>query len=204
MSIRRLTLLLVLTLQVGCLEDRQVRSSAAGKGVTDLTNPFFALAIQQNGRKVPIRDHTVVLRPETFDVLVALPQPGGVFVNASRKPDLARYAMRHGRVDDRMPLEAYSEEPSSILTLAPKGYAYWYYMAPGISKFTDVRIVQHPRMGRTWVCKKTLNAWRDANSSPGKMSQLRGTEIFLVFVKGDWREQRRVEQSHEWLRIVFR
>jgi hypothetical protein len=204
MNFHKLICVLAPILLVGCLEDKEIRPATSARSVTDLTNPHFALAVQQGGKKIPIRDHTVVLRRAPFDVLIALPAPGGVFVNASRKPDLARHAAQNPRIDDRMPLEAYSEEPSRILTLAPKGFAYWYYMAPGISKFTDVRIVGHPSMGRTWVCKKSLGAFRDSNSSPRKMSQIDADSIYLVFVKGQWRDQRRVAQAHEWLRVVFR
>jgi hypothetical protein len=197
--------LLCLLLLVAACDQREVRHAPADQAsVTDLTNPYFAVAIQQDGRKVPIREHTVVLRREAFDVLVALPTPGGVFVNASTSPDLARYARDNRRVDDRVALEAFSEEPSSILTLADRGFAYWYYMGPGISKFTDVRVLGHPQRGRTWVCKKSLTHWRDGNGPAVKLEHLSADQLYLVFVKADWEGQRRVEQAHEWLRVVFR
>ena len=190
----------------GCLDEPQVQPQGQADPLGVLTNPHFAISLQQDGRKIPIRNRTAVLRRGPFDILVALPTPGGVFVNADTQPSLHAIASSGGDVAAAAPLRAISENASSVLTLGERTWQYWYYLGPGISKFTDVREVgSRGSTDRTWVCKKALRSLRTPDGQVIPLEGGRG-ELYLVFIKAEWdaSHTERLEQSREALRILFR
>ena len=49
---------------------------------------FFAVAIEQDGKAVPVRDHQVRLKRKAFAIVLAFGRLDGVMVNASFSPRL--------------------------------------------------------------------------------------------------------------------
>ena len=175
----------------------------AQPATTDLANPHFAVAIQQGGRKVPLRDHVAAVPAGPMDLVFAFPAPDGVFVHASLSDELYARAAAGEAIEESLPLKGVSEFASSTLLLDAPGWQYWYYFGGEISKFTDVREIQAGGQ-RVWACKKSLaGVARVGQDKPVPLSDLKGRSLYLVLVKADWdaSHTRRVAQVRETLRI---
>ncbi|MFW5840715.1 MAG: hypothetical protein ACOCZE_09060 [Planctomycetota bacterium] len=206
MRIRRLMILMLLPL-AGCLEQSAEISPGKGNPLGVVSNEYFGLSVKQAGRDVPIRNRTVELRRGGFDLIFAFPVPSGVFVNASARPDFGREALAGADLAGQSPLVGLDEPNPAVLRITDRKWQYWYYLGPGISKFTDVREVQ-PGQGQriTWVCRKGILGYRVGSDRPVDLRSYPYDDLYLVIIKADWNagHTQRVEQAREVLHIRFR
>lgn len=202
-----ISMLLVPTCLVGCLDSDRRMQSGQGNPLGVLSNDYFGLSVKQAGRAVPIHGRTVELNRAGFELIFAFPVPSGVFVNASARPDFFRMAIEGGDLAGAAPLVGIEQDNPAVLHLNRAKWHYWYYLGPGISKFTDVRKVQPgPNSRITWVCRKALGGYRVETGRAVDFRSYPYDDLYLVIVKGDWdtTHTRRIEQAREVLHIRFR
>lgn len=164
----------------------------------------FALAIEQAGRRVPIRDGQAVLAKEPFTLIFAFRQLDGVLVNASLdergfqdaaagKPfsQLAGFSGRQIREEQF--------NPDQLLTLSAADYHYWSCLGPHNHKFDAVA----SRNGAV-VCRRTVARFADGQADPQNIAKLPGEALYLVIVRAEWSSGRRTETQRQCVKLVFR
>lgn len=199
--------LLTILLVTGCNETPglQAERPADASAATDVSNPFFAVSVQQGGRKVKIHEGTVFLSKGPFDLVFALAETDGLFIHASSRPDLANYVAGGGIPEELVPLRPISEFGTSTLTIDAEQWHYWYFFSPKVSKFTEVKAVE-TRGGDVYACKKSVLRFRHGPTGRAMAFNELPDTMYLVLVKPDWdgTGTRRVSRESETLRVVFR
>jgi hypothetical protein len=164
---------------------------------------YFAVSIQQDGRKVPIRDHTAVLRREPFSIVLAFTRFDGVFVQASFHPHF-HDAARSGR-----DLAAILPFPRTVSWMGPsllvndQEYQRWYHFGTGISRFDKVEARAEEGV---ILCKKVIGRYQESRTGETMpLLDVRRGALYLVFLRArvDPGSRRRVESQREYLKIVF-
>jgi hypothetical protein len=146
------------------------------------------LAVEQNGRLVPIRGGVATLAPAPFTLRVSLP-PGsgrGLWLHAWTD-DTHQRRVREGRpLEEAFPREAnamaeYPRNRERNLFLSPDRYSYWYYASPADHRFDRVQ------PGKSLVrARRTISSWywvTDTASAAGSLSTV--GSVHLVLLQGD-------------------
>jgi len=195
-------LMLFLPLLVGCPNSGgpAVVAGKLGPGES------FAVAIEQDGRAVPVRDHQVRLKRKAFAVVLAFGRLDGVMVNASFSPRLYEAALERRPLAGVLPLpkRGLAEElfnPDREIFVTDSAYHHWYYFSPKIHRFDSVE-----KVGEVWVCRRGVQRYRqDGRSGAADLRKIDRRDLYLVFTKTDWSgdHTRRIEKQTEYLHVVF-
>ncbi len=185
----------------GCNQP-QVRSIAQIK-----PGKYFSVTVEQDGRPVPIDDHTAYIHRRPFTLVFAMRNLDAVMVNASFSPKLYVAARDGKSLGSVLPLEGrgMAEDLFNVrreIFIRDDGYHFWHYYGPKNHRFDSVERVEN-----LWICRRTIERCLVGRGTRtvdlSKMSQ-RG--IYLVFTKTAWDKttKKRVEKQTERLRILFR
>ncbi len=199
----------------GCQEDRALN---AGPTTTRqvASGGRFIVGLQQDGRRVPIRDRQAVLLRKPFEVLMVFSRQPGVLVHASTDDRLLDQARSGRPLDAVAPLRnTVRAFRSHTLLACPDSYDQWYHygLAPGMTKFDAAQRVEN-RGATALHCVKKIAAFQQLRPGartidPAKaraIKDLDADRIHLVFVHAPVQpgSPDRVEQQRDWLTIRFR
>ncbi len=188
----------------GCPNGPGPGTNGTAKTAAKLTTRDFVVAIEQDGRRVMLNDHTARLARRPFTVILVLPRWGGVMVGASHKNDMAAAVRRGAPVSTVLPLpkRGLPEDlgnPRQCVFVTEKGFNYWYYLGESKSSFDQV--ISAPR---EFVCKRVVARFAANNDSPAApLADLPQRDLYLTFVATAWSGGRRVETSAEYVKVTF-
>jgi hypothetical protein len=168
----------------------------------------FAVSFQQDGQLLPIEQHEVILKKKAFSILVYLPQPTGILVNASLDPTTFEQTRAgkpledlQGFADLGMAEEAFN--PKTLLMLSTTAPHYWYYANASDHRFNHIA-----RQNDLWVCHRIIAQvmYRDTTRKLVDVQDMREDAIYLVFMKTEWTQDfsRQLEKQREYVKIRFR
>jgi len=169
----------------------------------------FALALEQDGRDVPVTHGEAHLAARPFTIVLSFPElrTARIMINASLHPALWE-AVRLGRpAGSVLPLskQALQEplrNPHQRIFVTDRGYNYWYFLSDKIHRFDGVTGME----GR-YTCRRMIACYAPDHQSPSRpISTLAGRTLYLTFVQQDLDPAggRRVEKQAQPLKIVFR
>ena len=165
------------------------------------------MAIEQDGRDVPIARHEAHLRKAPFTIVISFPSVGGrAMVNASRKGALAEAVMAGRSASSVLPIPAQGLQenlfnPNQRIFVTDTGYNHWYYGSEKLHRFDSVT----PSNGR-YACRRRIACFSADMSSPSTpVEQFDGGALYLTFVKETLAPGggNRVEQYAEYLKLIF-
>ncbi len=166
---------------------------------------YFALWVQQDGKKLVVQDHQVTVSRKDFDIIMVFLYEDGVLVNVSTEPTLFDIARSGGDLQARAPFDnTYSTNAHNSLILGSGNYDYWYHYGEGMTKF---RAVQRQKVGDAEVllCQKPVATVRRGLDGQAKaLDKTKMDAVYLVLVRA--RAQAgggRLETQRDWVKINF-
>lgn len=185
----------------GCTENE----SSKNKNATANKSKYFSVAIMQDGKFIPVINHSVKIRRAPFKIVLNLAEGNdGVLVNASFSPDSYKAAKSGkpfgqilGFTDTGLADHTFNKNESVIINdMAPN---YWYYNNAEDHRFNNVI--------KRWnfiLCERNISQFY-YNNIFVPVNKFTGTSLYLVFAKGDYdKEYKFIEKQREFLRIRFR
>lgn len=172
---------------------------------------FFSVAVEQDGKAFPIKDHEVTLKKKPFTLIFTFPRIDdiNVMVNVSEKPGSYDAAKSGKPIKEIKGFEEFfgmAEDyfnRSRTLMLSETAYHYWYYDKDSDHRFNEV----YPSDGK-WICRRiAANLMdRDTNRSYKDMQDFPDDALFFVFVKGKYTEDysQIIEKQRDYLKITFK
>ncbi len=173
-------------------------------GDPDAPKQRFAVAVEQQGRTVDIRNATARLASKPFTLVLAAPDPGAFFVNASTDPtsfNQAGQGLGYRQIAG-FAGESYREglfNRRKLLAVGRDVHHHWYYRGPNIHKFDAVKAVEGVTLMQRTVERLLVDGRRV------DLRRFSGT-LYLTIVMVDWNESltARDEVEKHRLKLVFR
>ena len=171
---------------------------------------YFSVSIQQDGKIIPIKDHTVRLKKKPFTILLYFPKIDdiNIYVNASRSSE-SYNAARQGKPMEEIPgfhekfgMAEYRFNRERTLMLSKSAPHYWYYSKDDDHRFDEV----YPKDGK-WLCRRIaaniMN--RDTKRDYKNIENFDGNRLYMVFLKGKYTKDYSniIENQREYLEIDF-
>lgn len=172
---------------------------------------YFSVAVEQDGKPVPIIDHEVTLKKKPFTILFAFPKINdiNIMVSVSEKSDSFDAAKSGKPVKEIKGFEEFFGmaeglfNESRTLMLSETAYHYWYYLKDSDHRFDEI----YYRDGK-WVCKRiSANLMdRDTTRNYKDIENFPGDALYFVFLKGDYTDNYSLisEKQRDFLKIVFK
>lgn len=166
----------------------------------------FRVEVEQGGVKLPVQDHEVVLRRDTFSILVSSGDLKGVYVSASFSPALYEEARAQKPFGSRfrstiVVAESPSNKDKDLVTDdAGPSLHYWDYEDPAFVKFDEVVPLGAGFRGRRTVSSFFVNGQARA------VAQTFRPALYLVFVRGEAKKDGdyEVEEGQrDYLKLLF-
>ncbi len=194
---------------VGCDPKTSVESSRVTEVRQEGPREHFAVGLQQDGKKIPIRNHVAVLRKKPFSLVLLFSDQPGVLVNTQTSPALLEKARRRRDLTRPAPLTSTMKQwKAPILRVSDDSWDYWYHygLSRDMTKFDDVQRVQLRDGGSVMACKKVLQQVQlSADDEALPVEELSADRLHLVFVFAPAQVGGgRSEAQRDWLTIVFK
>jgi hypothetical protein len=208
MRILLLAAALLAAVSPGCEPATQIETRRNVQVTTEGAGEFFLVGVQQDGRKVPVRNHAVRLKRKPFDLVVLFPAQPGVLVNASASPRLLTMARSGSDLGSQAPLNnTFRQWRSATLLGSLDTWDYWYHygLSANMTKFDRVRRVTMRDGKSVMACRKTIRSFQPDDAEAGTaIENLSADALHLVFVHAPAQPGGgRVENQRDWLTIVF-
>ncbi|MBS3821692.1 MAG: hypothetical protein GVY16_08465 [Planctomycetes bacterium] len=179
--------------------------------MTDQAEPepvYFTMGVEQDGQRIPVRDHTVRIRRAPFRLVFYFEEMGSMLVDASLEPDKGRALQKGANLHTIFPPGAsvaeHLQNPERSLYIGGPGYHNWLYLGPKTHRFDPGAV--HKLGARGFICRRTVEKLVDTKA--GKvipLDELQADRLYLGFVQ----TQRvpgsdgRYELQRDWLTIEF-
>lgn len=194
---------------VGCDPKTNVESSRVTEVRHEGPREHFAVGLQQDGRKIPIRNHVAVLKKAPFSLVLLFPDQPGVLVNTQTSPALLEKARRRRDLTRSAPLtNTMKQWKAPILRASDDSWDYWYHygLSRDMTKFDDVQRVELRDGGNVMACKKIIQQVQlspDDQAVP--VEELSADRLHLVFVFAPAQVGGgRSEAQRDWLTIILK
>jgi len=169
----------------------------------------FAVAVRQDGRTVPVRDHTVWLARRPFALVFAFGRLERVLVHASFEPTMFEAVAAGRPMASVLPLPHRTPpaplfNPDRTLAVRDEAYQLWYYLGPAIHRFDEDGIRE---IGGGYVCRRTVRAYAAGPDQPVRaIAQTGPHTLYLVLTDTDLDPgtKRRTQGQTERLKLIFR
>ncbi|MFP4053447.1 MAG: hypothetical protein ACLFV7_06240 [Phycisphaerae bacterium] len=193
---------------IGCEPGTQIENRRSVLVTPEGGGEFFVVGVQQDGRKIPVRNHVVRLKRKPFDLVLLFSAQPGVLVNASASPSLLTLARGGSDLGSRAPLSnTFRQWRSATLLGSPDTWDYWYHygLSANMTKFDKVRRVTMRDGKSAMACRKTIRSFQPAGADASTPIQdVEPDALHLVFVHAPAQSGGgRVENQRDWLTIVF-
>ena len=198
------------TILIACLVILAVTTTPAAAQTTRLPkiDKYFAVAFEQNGQLIPIKDNQVTLEKKTFSIVLYFKEPGSVLVNSALQPesfeqarDGAPFERIRGFADLGMAEEPFN--PKTLLMLSSQAPHYWYY-----ENETDHRFNNISRKNGLLICRRIIAQvmYRDGDRGMIPVRDMRENAIYFVFIRTMWKQDfsQQFEQQREFVKVNFR
>ena len=196
-----IALVLVSTLAGGCVSDRSIQPRRDGRAVG------FVMGVIQNGRKIPIGNHRIVLGKRAFTLVFYFSQLGSMLAQASFSPGLVDRARAGEGLDELLGEDGRISEapmnPDELLQISDRRrYHNWLYLGPEIHRFDRGGVEKIRRGG--YVCRRTVSRLFVAGREIPIEKCPRDT-IYMLFVRTvrSAGAGRRIELHRDWLELDF-
>jgi hypothetical protein len=177
------------------------------KTANKLSTPApFNISIVQGGVKVPIINNEVILSKSSFDIVIDMPKPDGVLLNASTNKKTATLALKN-KVQAKLPgfketgmAEALLNSDKEII-LAETAPSFWYYDNGNEHRFNSVI-----KSDSGLKCIRTVeNLYDRKTKNTIKISDVQ-KKLYLVFIynKSNTNYFDRVEEKREIVIISWK
>jgi hypothetical protein len=194
---------------VGCGEETRVETRSTTEMRSGKPREHFAVGLQQDGRKIPIRNHVAVLEKKPFSFVLLFSDQPGVLVNTRTDADLLERARRRRDLGRTAPLtNTVKAWKAPVLRARDDAWDYWYHygLSQDMTKFDDVQRLKLRNGGSVMACKKVIQ--RVQLSGEGEevpVEELSADRLHLVFVFAPAQVGGgRSESQRDWLTIVFK
>lgn len=147
----------------------------------------FSVAVEQDGRRVEIVDHEVILKKAPFALIITFSGPDTIMVNASEYPDSFELAATGSPLNElpgftSLFFAPYTEgafNADKVLLLSKTAPQYWFYNTPTFHRFDGIENVN----GRL-ACRRTIAAlYLEEERQTVPIEKFSGDTLYFVFVK---------------------
>ena len=166
----------------------------------------FDVALRQDGRTVPIRDHQAHLARRPFALVLAFGKLERVLVHASFQPDMVRAVAAGRPMASVLPLPRRTPpaplfNPQRALVVSDEAYQLWYYLGPAIHRFDKDGIRE---VDGAYLCRQTVAAYATPDGPTRPLSRLRPHTLYLVLTATDMdpTTKHRTQGQTEYLALV--
>lgn len=166
---------------------------------------YFLIGVEQDGRRIPVRDHQVFVRRAPFAILVVMATEDTVLANASFSSQ-SFDAARTGAKGSPIPCfsgQAIKEglfNQEHALVIGDGVFYRWQYYGPQNNRFDSV--IQKDGAN---VCYRTIDKYNVVGDS--NWYDIRGIDkpaIYFTFLMQEWNMSRnRPEKQRDWLMVTF-
>jgi hypothetical protein len=169
---------------------------------------YFTMGVEQDGQRIPVRDHTVRIRRAPFRLVFYFEEMGSMLVDASLQPDTVRALQQGANVNSLFPPGASVAEelqnPERSLYIGGPGYHNWLYLGPRTHRFDPNAV--HKLGARGFICRRTVEKLVDAQA--GKvipLNEVQADRLYLGFVQTQRvpGSANRSELQRDWLIVEF-
>lgn len=165
----------------------------------------FKVEVEQAGVKLPVQDHEVVLRRDTFSILVSSGDQKGVYVSASFSPALYEDARTQKPFGTRfrgtiVVAESPNNKEKDLVTDDAGPALHYWDNDPAFVKFDEVAPLGAGFRGRRTVSSFFVRGQARA------VSQTYRPALYLVFVRGEAKtagDYEVEEGQREYLKLLF-
>lgn len=169
------------------------------------TKKAFNVTIEQNGVQQKIAHNSVSLHPGAFDIVIELPEPMGLLVNASLSKKTYQLASQNAPLDQ---LPGFKEtgmaegllNSDRDVAISDEAPNYWFYDTDKENRFNSVT-----KSGNSLICKRTIeNIFEPRTETSTKISDVH-KPIYLVFVSYESGEgiTDRIEVQRQYIAIKW-
>lgn len=163
----------------------------------------YEVSIKQNGKTQKIEDHTVVLSPKAFDIVLNFSEPMGVLVNASFGKKTFKNAQK-GKPMDKLPGFSQTAMAGGLLNqerdlfLSEDAPNFWFYDDAEHNRFNEVA-----KTDTGLVCVRTIEHLFDPKSQEYINITNVDQPLYLVFIsyKQGAKITDRIEVQREYIEI---
>jgi hypothetical protein len=165
----------------------------------------FRIEVEQDGRRVAVTDHEAAVRRAPFDLILVLPDGGGVALRASSRPDLYDRARRGAPLGEVfIPAQSGPEDPFNaerqLWVDVPNIQHFWQYD----SKESEHRFDEVTPSGGLYRCRRRV-ALLGLGPEAKSVEKSNLAAVYLVFLAGsaskDW--MKTVESQRDYLKVSF-
>jgi hypothetical protein len=163
----------------------------------------FSVTIEQDGKPVKINNKIVVLKPSAFDIVINIPAPMSLLLNASFDTKTYKPATENKHLDELFGFKETgmaegrfnSDKEMYVLDEAP---SYWYYDSDKDHRFNAVEHV-----GNRIICKRTVENLYNPVTEVGTKVTDNNKPLYLVFLTAKPGQDRteRIEVQRQCLEI---
>jgi len=146
------------------------------------SNKTFSVTIEQNGETKNIKKGTVLLDPDTFDIVIKISEPMGLLVNASFKEKTFKLASRNKHLDKLPGFEQTGMAEGLLnsereLFISCKAPNYWFYNSSEENRFNIIT-----KTDNGIICKRTIGKLFDTDNQTYVNVIDIDKPMYLVFV----------------------
>jgi hypothetical protein len=179
-----------------------------------LLRPAFEVALEQDGRAVPISNGEATLARRPFKLVIVTRDPRqGILMNVSFAPDLYDAARRGDRLEDEFgPGTGMAEEQilrSRALMIAGRHAHHYLLVDPPEGTITTNRYHEVKRAGSMYRCARLVESFEfigdeatEHRKAKVSVGEVESDAIYLVFYLSD-SEQREQQRRIDFLRLVL-
>ncbi len=186
-------------------------SNQTNRGLSNMFERYFEVAIVQDGNKIPIKDHSVELNKNPFSIILKFFKPDDVLINATFDPTVYDKVSDGDSLDEIFSFggtfaEKLFNEDENIYITEDGNSNCWFYDNDEYHKFSSVT-----RNDEAIICNKRIKSICLEKAIRVKIEDVKEDALYLVFAKTGgyvkdalgYDSTYKIIQS-EYLKIVFK